>query len=84
MCCLYFVNYFETNSFFIKFIKSKYSILYLPSTFAKCLNSTEIYAFGLNNYEQLAVTKHEDLYFTPKLTSISNVQLISGNVQAAL
>lgn len=48
------------------------------STFAKTSDTNAIYAFGLNNYEQLAVEKHEDSFFTPRLTTFADVQYISG------
>lgn len=48
------------------------------STFARVHGTNDIIGFGLNNYSQLAVPKHEDLFFNPKLTTIQNVKTISG------
>ncbi|XP_059614695.1 regulator of chromosome condensation [Phlebotomus argentipes] len=51
------------------------------STFYRDHGTKQIYAFGLNNYNQLALpkrTRKMTLVFTPNLTEMRNVKTISG------
>lgn len=56
-----------------------YSFVFVRSTFVRNRANGSIYAFGLNNYSQLGVSKKSgDTVFSPQLTFLENVKSISG------
>lgn len=51
------------------------------STFVRNRANGSIYAFGLNNYSQLGMSKKSgDTVFSPQLTSFENVKSITGEI----
>lgn len=57
----------------------EFFILFICSTFVRKRSSTQIFAFGLNNYHQLGIkTKTSEALFTPQLTPFTNVKSIAG------
>lgn len=52
------------------------------STFVRSRLNGAIWAFGLNNYNQLGITKkNSETVFAPQLTPFKNVKHITGNVE---
>lgn len=51
-------------------------------TFVRNRTNGAIYAFGLNNYNQLGIKGGEETIFRPQLTSFKNVETIRGNESA--
>lgn len=47
-------------------------------TFVREMNTPNIYAFGLNNYNQLGLKQTSELIIAPTLTKFENVKSISG------
>lgn len=46
--------------------------------------NASILAFGLNNYGQLGINKkHTETIFSPQLTSLENVKMITGECKVA-
>lgn len=57
----------------------RFPIFFPLSTFVRKRATGQIFAFGLNNYHQLGITKKEsDALFTPQLTPFENVKSING------
>lgn len=52
---------------------------FLCSTFAREQRSGKIYAFGLNNYNQIGIKKKGELVFVPTITTFEDVISIAGN-----
>lgn len=49
-------------------------------TFFREQNSSDIYAFGLNNYNQLGLDKTTEPLFVPRITQFKGVQSITGKI----
>lgn len=49
-------------------------------TFVRTRSNGAIFAFGLNNYNQLGIKDSKETIFVPKLTQLHNVETITGNI----
>lgn len=61
----------------VKFVDAIWTTTY--STFIRNRSDGSVYAFGLNNYNQLGIVKkNSEAIFTPQKTPFENVKLITG------
>lgn len=68
------------NSRFLKFIDAIWTTTYC--TFVRNRTNGTIYAFGLNNYNQMGITtKDSETVFVPKKVPFENVKQITGKLE---